>query len=128
MYDKFDTIFELQKRLNTRIGAIPENPSDAETQRWILDHARAISQELAELTDSVPWKWWARYQKFDRENVLVEVVDILHFLVSMCVTMGVSSSDLFELYQKKHAVNMDRQEAGYTHKDESDNDNVRLHM
>ena len=28
-------------------------------------------EELAELTDSVPWKWWAKYQKFDEQNARV---------------------------------------------------------
>jgi hypothetical protein len=35
-----------------------------------------MSQEIAELTDSVPWKWWAKYQKFDPQNARVEVVDL----------------------------------------------------
>ena len=48
---------------------------------WILNYCRAMNQEIAELTDSVPWKWWAKYQTFDRQNARVEVVDLFHFLI-----------------------------------------------
>ena len=46
----------------------------------MLNYTRAMQQEMAELIDSVPWKWWAKYQKFDEQNARVEVVDLFHFL------------------------------------------------
>ena len=33
--------------------------SEEEKTKWVLNYCRAMSQEMAELTDSVPWKWWA---------------------------------------------------------------------
>ena len=48
-----------------------------------LNYVRAMQQELAELTDSVPWKWWAKYQEFDKQNAKVEIVDLFHFLIHL---------------------------------------------
>jgi dimeric dUTPase (all-alpha-NTP-PPase superfamily) len=83
-----------------------------------------MSQEIAELTDSVPWKWWAKYQNFDRQNARVEVVDMLHFVVSLAQVLGMSDSDLRDAYTRKHKVNVQRHEAGYSTKDESDNKTI----
>ena len=66
--DKLQEIFDLQKVLNLRIGIDTDQLTDSDREKWILNYARAMSQEIAELTDSVPWKWWAKYQKFDQQN------------------------------------------------------------
>ena len=76
---------------------------------------------MSELIDSVPWKWWAKYQEYDIQNARVELVDILHFVVSLAQVMGMSADDVFELYTKKHELNHKRQDEGYTVKDDSDN-------
>ncbi len=120
--DRLEEIFALQKSLNKRIGVDTDAlANDPERQKeWILNYCRAMSQEVAELTDSVPWKWWARYQKFDFENAKVEVIDLLHFLVSAAQILGMSAEEMHRLYTKKHEVNHKRQDAGYAVKDESD--------
>ncbi len=118
--DKLDKIFEMQAELNARIGVPYQNLSDQEKTVWILNYSRALSQEVSELIDSVPWKWWAKYQKFDAQNARVEAIDILHFLISIFQVLGMSSDDVFEVYCKKNAVNHHRQDTGYSVKDESD--------
>ena len=78
----------MQDALNKRIGVNLPPPTDEEKTKWILNYTRAMQQETAELIDSVPWKWWAKYQKFDEQNAKVEVVDLFHFLVSLAQTLG----------------------------------------
>ena len=122
--DRLDEIFRLQRELNIRIGVDTAHMTDAERQQWLLNYCRAISQEIAELTDCVPWKWWAKYQKFDQQNARVEIVDLLHFLVSLAQALELSPDDIFAAYTKKHRVNLARQESGYTTKDETDNQHI----
>ena len=69
----------MQKSLNERIGVQTDGMTDEQKTEWTLNYCRAMGQELAELTDSVPWKWWAKYQKLDEQNARVEVVDLFHF-------------------------------------------------
>ena len=83
-----------------------------------------MTQEVAELTDSVPWKWWAKYQKFDKQNARVEVIDLLHFLVSIAQVLEMTPSDFSEAYAKKHKVNLARQDSGYKTKDEHDSKHI----
>jgi len=122
--DKLSEIFELQRSLNLRIGVDTARMTDEQRQEWVLNYARAVTQEVAELTDSVPWKWWAKYQKFDKQNARVEVVDMLHFLVSLAQVLEMTAQDVYDAYTKKHAVNVQRQEAGYQEKDEGDSRHI----
>lgn len=122
--DKLDELFRLQKELNERIGVHTDQMTESERQQWLLNYCRAMNQEVAELTDCVPWKWWAKYQQFDKQNAQVEIVDLFHFLISAAQVMEISSAEIFEAYTKKHRVNLDRQESGYTVKDESDNKHI----
>jgi len=120
--DQLRKLFEMQKALNLRIGVDTDKIAlDPEKQtQWVLNYIRALSQEMAELTDSVPWKWWAKYQKFDKQNARVEVVDMFHFLISLAQVLDMSADDVFAAYVEKNKVNFQRQEAGYVVKDETD--------
>ena len=122
--DQLRELFRMQQALNERIGVQTYRLSDAEKTQWILNYCRAMSQEIAELTDSVPWKWWARYQKLDEQNARVEVVDLFHFLISLAQVLGMSADDVFAAYVKKNAVNFQRQESGYKVKDDHDSKHI----
>ena len=123
--DKLAEMFRLQEELNKRIGVADFGAmNDQEQTQWILKDCRAMSQELAELTDSVPWKWWAKYQTFDKQNARVEVVDLFHFLISIAQVLGMTAEDVHRLYTQKNKVNHQRQETGYAVKDEADNKQI----
>lgn len=114
----------MQRALNQRIGVPTENLTEADKVQWTLNYCRAMSQELAELTDSVPWKWWAKYQTFDEQNARVEVVDLFHFLISLAQVLGMSAEDVYRAYTEKNKVNHARQEAGYAEKDHDDSRHI----
>ena len=122
--DQLREMFRMQKALNQRIGVSTDSMSQEEKVQWILNYCRAMSQEIAELTDSVPWKWWAKYQKFEEQNARVEVVDIFHFLISAAQVLGMSADDVYQAYLKKNAVNFKRLLSGFTVKDENDSKHI----
>src|SRR5258708_15809687 len=111
--DQLRELFRMQKSLNERIGVKTDGMSEEEKTKWILNYCRAMTQEIAELTDSVPWKWWAKYQKFDEQNARVEVVDLFHFLISLAQVLGMSADDVFGAYVKKNEVTFRRQQTRY---------------
>jgi dimeric dUTPase (all-alpha-NTP-PPase superfamily) len=122
--DMLRDMFQKQAELNRRIGVDCANMPEAEQPKWILNYCRAMTQEIAELTDSVPWKWWAKYQKFDPQNARVEVVDLFHFLISAALVLGLSADDVHRIYLEKNRVNFQRQDSGYTTKDENDSRHI----
>jgi dimeric dUTPase (all-alpha-NTP-PPase superfamily) len=122
--DQLRELWRMQDALNKRIGVMTDGMSDEDKAKWLLNYSRAMTQEIAELVDSVPWKWWAKYQKFDEQNARVEVVDLFHFLISMAQVLGMSADDVFKAYMKKNEVNFKRQETGYHTKDEHDSKHI----
>ncbi len=123
--DKLDQMFEMQYALNKRIlGENVEQIHQTEKTKWILNYARALQQEISELVDCVPWKWWAKYQKFDEQNARVELVDMMHFIICIAQALGMSAEDLFTAYSKKNIVNHQRQDKGYTQKEKEDSAHI----
>jgi len=122
--DQLHEMFHMQRALNERIGVRVEGMTEEEKTEWILNYSRAVTQEIAELTDTVPWKWWANYQQFDAQNARVEVVDLFHFVISLAQVLGMKADDVFEAYVKKNAVNFRRQASGYRVKDEHDSRHI----
>ena len=120
MQDMFDKQAELNRRIGVDTVAMPEE----EQPQWILNYCRAMSQELAELTDSVPWKWWAKYQTYNKQNARVEIVDLFHFLISLAQVAGLSAADVHRLYLEKNKVNFQRQDSGYTVKQQGDDKHI----
>ncbi|MFC1453838.1 dUTPase, partial [Verrucomicrobiota bacterium] len=109
---------------NRKIGIDTLNLPEEKKPEWILNYCRALSQEISELTDSVPWKWWAKYQKFDKQNARVEVIDMFHFLVSLAQILDMSADDVVNAYRQKHKVNIERQNSGYSVKNDDDSSHI----
>ena len=107
----FDKQIELNKRINASL--YDDIKKDPELKRkWFLNFEKALSQESAEAIDSLNWKWWKK-DADDWDNVKVELVDMLHFWVSMCTIADLDANDVLELYFKKNKLNFKRQDEGY---------------
>ncbi len=122
--DKLAEIFQLQEALNQRIGVSLKELDEEQKTEWVLNYTRAMQQELAELIDSVPWKWWAKYQTFDEQNARVEVIDLFHFLISIAQALGMTADDVHAAYLAKNKVNHERQESGYAAKNDDDSRHI----
>lgn len=105
--DKLSVIFELQKALDTDIAV--RRGLDHTPEQWIQKDVLAMVSELAELLDEVNFKWWKNPKPVDSEALRGELVDILHFFVSMCIRAGMDADMLYEGYIAKNKENFDRQ-------------------
>ena len=143
----FEEIWEMQYALNKhtlkknnqddydeitgKTPPIPNNELAKEAHRklqnkWVKNYNLAMRQECAELLDSTDWKWWrTKKDLFDKQNVNVELIDILHFWMSACQVMGLTPDDVYRMYKTKNQVNYDRQKSGYVEKNENDSKHVK---
>ena len=78
-------------------------------EQWIQRQTLAVISELAELIDEVNFKWWKKEKPVDSARVKEELVDILHFYVSMCLSAGMTAEELHAMYVAKNKENFDRQ-------------------
>ena len=90
--------------------------------QWLGRYAKALEEELEELKHDLLWKWWSK-DEIDLQNIRVELVDILHFLVSAMLSAGLTADTLFNVYRQKHAINVARQNSGYNQGNKTEDDN-----
>lgn len=70
--------------------------------------------EVAEISEVVGWKPWAKTRGWvNREELVKETVDVLHFLANLLWISGVTGVELDAAYRKKLGINAGRQAEGY---------------
>ena len=94
--------------------------------KWLVNYSKAIKEELSELDEELLWKWWSK-DEIDMQNIRVELIDILHFLISAMMCAGLTAEKVFDIYQQKHAVNIKRQDMDYNKKIKTEDDNKDIH-
>ncbi len=127
-------LFDMQGDLNKRCGfdarAMRENLDPQAAGEWINNYIIAMTNECEELRDSTYWKHWCseaqegkRFRLHDLQNARVEVIDMLHFWISLAQCVGLDAADVVRLYKQKHAVNNARQDANYSMDGKTEDDN-----
>jgi dimeric dUTPase (all-alpha-NTP-PPase superfamily) len=76
MKQKITTMLELQDSMNSRVNPDWRNAGN----EWY----RAIWMEASEMLEHYGWKWWKK-QEPDAMQVKLEIVDIVHFALSICL-------------------------------------------
>jgi len=99
----FDAILDEYRELKTSIGGMSngEKAASAVWKRWKSDHGKLTSELLSEMPDD------------DRMEMLMEFIDVWHFILNIFVAMGFKSEDIYLLYMLKNYENYQR----YTQRD-----------
>ncbi len=105
--DKLEQIFVMQKALNDDIQQ--RRDLHFSQEEWIQKTILATISELAEVLDESNFKWWKNHQPINEPALKEELVDVLHFFVSLCLRSGMDAEELFERYCEKNKENFDRQ-------------------
>jgi len=89
----FNQIYEMQAKLNRYIGRDTLNCPPENLKNWISDYLWALHDEATELSNCFRWKWWDtkvkenennRFELFDEKNAKIELIDMIHFFISLC--------------------------------------------
>lgn len=91
------------------------NLSREERVEWTKEFVLCMQQEIAELIEQTPWKHWKDYSSFkiDSMELKYELIDILHFWLSLCLVWGMDGEQIMKIYFSKNKQNFKRQEDGY---------------
>ncbi len=100
-------IFQLQQSLDEDI--VSRRNLDFSKEVWLQKEVLAMISELSEVLDEVNFKWWKNPKPVDDAALKGELVDVLHFFVSMCLKSGMNAEELFDLYKAKNQENFNRQ-------------------
>lgn len=116
------TFFEMQEKLdNNIIHALNDRRNEVGLdaigpQSLINERVLALIVECGELANALKgrgFKYWSQKQPESKERLLDEYVDILHFWLSIGLSLNFTAEEVEEAYRKKNAVNFKRQEEGY---------------
>jgi dimeric dUTPase (all-alpha-NTP-PPase superfamily) len=107
--DRLEQIFKLQAKLNRLAGVDVSMLTSAERKEWMMRFVLAMHQELAELTETLPYKWWRKRRRRNAHDARQEIVDLLHFVVSLSQLSGMDAQQLYDLYVRKNRTNIARQ-------------------
>ena len=107
--DRLEEIFTMQKALNMDIRA-RRNLQGISHEEWVQKQALALYVEMGEMLGEINYKWWKNPKEVDTAAVQEELVDVLHFYLSMCLEMGMTADDLYRIYMEKNRENFLRQQ------------------
>jgi dimeric dUTPase (all-alpha-NTP-PPase superfamily) len=98
MKKKIINMLELQDSMNRKVNADWRNAG--------FEWYRAIWMESAEMLDHYGWKWWKK-QEADVMQVKLEVVDIVHFGLSIRLVQGASQDSTIEQIAEAIAIDFE---------------------
>lgn len=110
-------IFDAVNNNDLKVNQLPN--------QWLAHYSKAMKEELIELDEELLWKWWSK-DEIDIQNIRVELIDILHFLISAMICAGLTPDKVFDIYQQKHQVNLQRQDSNYNKADKTEDDNKNI--
>ena len=108
MADRLEEIFGWQKRFNDRIRE--DRQLDFPSGEWVQKEAMALMVELGEVMEEARYKWWKNIKPIEPAKLHEELVDVLHFFISMCIDAGLDAESLYQGYLAKNKENFRRQE------------------
>lgn len=105
---------DLQKKLQADAYGIDYTRMNNEARiRNFKDQALALEDEIHEALNEMGWKPWASSRHFHTEAVRGELIDAYHFLMNLMLMAGMNEEMVDEMYRKKNAKNLQRQQDGY---------------
>lgn len=98
-----------QASLGQNFPTMPQN----EKIQFIKDMVIALTDELHEALGEVGWKPWATSRHINEEEFKGELIDALHFLMNLCLVVGMGPHEVWQKYVAKNERNFARQREGY---------------
>ena len=136
--DKLERLFDMQAKLNdyvfkkrnirnvdgqqlTMFGLLDEADkqldltSNGDTNTWLMRYLKALLEEGKEVEELLHWKFWSS-SMLDLPHIQEEIIDILHFWISLALVSGMDADTVFTKYIEKNQVNIERQDNNYVAK------------
>ena len=119
--DKLDRIYFLQRALQDKLGVtkkIKESPQMK--QQYINQMILALHEEAVEIMRETAYKnpafvpfGWKKNQVMNKEKFKEEIIDIIHFIMNLCIVAEMGPVEIFDRYVNKNKANIKRKEDNY---------------
>lgn len=109
----YSEIWKMQGELNCLIGR--DTIKDSNSSYWLYDYTQAFEDEVVETKNCISWKWWSKEGKLnqygsfiDEKNVNIELIDCLHFIVTISQICNLNPDDFGDIINDKYKDNQKR--------------------
>jgi dimeric dUTPase (all-alpha-NTP-PPase superfamily) len=111
----FVTLFTLQARFQQRLlnGKMPAELDMDAHAAYVREQALALTDELHEALNEIPWKSWATSAEYNRAAYTEELADVFIFFMNMMLAGDVRPTEIMRTVYDKIHKNMKRQDDGY---------------
>jgi hypothetical protein len=83
------------------LGGIKDGSGNAIWKRWKKDYSSYESLKFTDLSEE------------DQLECKFEIIDMLHFFMNYAVSIGMTASEMYNMYMSKNEENRKRQQQGY---------------
>lgn len=93
-----------------------EDPDNATARsisvEWQRRYLTMLQKEGIEVAELLPEKWWSN-RTTDIAEIQGEIIDMLHFWISLALASGMNAATTHRKYMEKNEVNLNRIDTGY---------------
>ena len=108
----FAELLDKQRQLDDYI--IKSKDLHLDPKQRLTNTILAMMVETAELANEIRcFKHWSTKGPSEKDIVIDEYVDVLHFFLSIANQLGYTARDIQYAYDRKNKINFDRQKEGY---------------
>jgi len=108
-----DEMMRLQKSFGKKFVDF-DNLSVEEKERWTKEFIICCLDELSEILNCTNHRHWKTpIYPINEIEIKYEIIDLLHFVLSLMLVWGMSPEEVFSVYVTKNRENNDRQKRGY---------------
>lgn len=105
-------LYEMQKKLDDYIQS--RKLRKLKEKELLTDTLLALQVEVSELANATRcFKHWSKKGPMDRDTILDEYADVMHFFLSVGNQLGFTSEEIEKAYIRKNEINYRRQKEGY---------------
>lgn len=116
-----DRQLELQKRINlggtVTAYKLMTSSYDKDREQMSSWNILAMHAELSELLEWTNWKIHKKTRvEYDANRIReihIELIDILHYWMNLCIIWGLTPEKIVRMYEEKNDENHKRQDRGY---------------
>jgi len=110
--EKLEEIMAKQKQFGSKFCKFGKLTLQ-EKEKWTKEFILCCMDELSEVLNQVSWKHWKKPIAVDSVEVKYELVDLLHFLISLMLVWEMDADEVYTMYLAKNKENHERQNRGY---------------
>jgi dimeric dUTPase (all-alpha-NTP-PPase superfamily) len=107
-----DEMMSLQKQFGSKFCDF-DKLTDNEKKVWTKEYILCLIDEVSELMNQIQFKHWKKSEDINETEVKYELIDMMHFLLSLMLVWKMDPIEVFSMYVAKNRENFNRQKGGY---------------